>query len=134
MIPPYREIWGDLFSLIINGCVLGFLCADLLEVIQGNRNGVMQGKCRELPLTTMLEQPTDRELVKQGIVVSERCKESAAELNELLDDLWAEAKAELVTRKPAVNERTQGAPAAAKIAEDICAIATELNTQTLLCC
>lgn len=85
-----------------------------------------------LPLTAMLKQPAAQELIKQGMVVSERCKESAAELNELIEDLLAEANAELVTSKSSVTASSHpDAPSSAIVAEDICAIATELNTQTL---
>jgi hypothetical protein len=80
----------------------------------------------------MLKQPATRELIKQGMVVSERCKESAAELNELIEDLWAEANDEMVNSHPsATRSLHRGDGTSAKIAEDICAIATELNTQTL---
>jgi hypothetical protein len=84
-----------------------------------------------LPLTALLQQPAAQEVLKQSMVVSERCKESAAALNELFEDLWAEANAELVNSKPSAVESPQGRPASAKVATDIGAIATELNTQTI---
>jgi hypothetical protein len=84
-----------------------------------------------LPLTALLKQPAAQEVLKQGIVVSERCKESIAELNELFEDLWAEANADLINSKPWVAASNQGRPASAKVAADIGAIATELNAQTV---
>ncbi|MGJ3254063.1 MAG: DUF5132 domain-containing protein [Elainellaceae cyanobacterium] len=50
-----------------------------------------------LPLTAAINQPAVRSAIKEGIAFSERCKEAVAEAGEQIEDLLAEAQAEMDT-------------------------------------
>lgn len=48
-----------------------------------------------LPLAAAINQPAVRSAIKEGIAFSERCKEAVAEAGEQIEDLLAEAQAEM---------------------------------------
>lgn len=85
------------------------------------------------PLNFALQQPAVRDAVKAGLMVSARCQESTAELAEQFEDLMAEARAEMVApwqEDDGQVYRNEGS-GTSRVAEDICAIATDLNHLTL---
>ncbi|MGJ3247114.1 MAG: DUF5132 domain-containing protein [Elainellaceae cyanobacterium] len=48
-----------------------------------------------LPLAAAINQPAVRSAIKEGVAFSERCKEAVAEAGEQIEDLLAEAQAEI---------------------------------------
>jgi hypothetical protein len=85
-----------------------------------------------LPLNIALQQPTVRAALKESLIISEQCRQSATELAEHIDDLMAEANAELIQNRQTTAIDTQDIPISrSTVAEEICAIATHLNSQTL---
>jgi hypothetical protein len=76
-----------------------------------------------LPLSAATEQPLLRELIKQGMVFSERCQEAIATAQERFEDLQAEARDVVQTETPPQGN--------AKLPQELLTIANELNTQTL---
>lgn len=54
-----------------------------------------------LPITAAINQPLVKAAIKEGIALSERCKEALAEAGETFDDLAAEVRAELAEKRQA---------------------------------
>jgi hypothetical protein len=85
-----------------------------------------------LPLASAIKQPTVREVIKQGIVLSEQCQEAMAEIGEHWEDLVAEANAVMAERGSYMREmQPNSCSESAQVTADIWEIATDLNRQTV---
>jgi hypothetical protein len=76
-----------------------------------------------IPLSAATEQPWLREVMKQGMVATERCREAIATAQERFEDLQAEARQVVETDTPPQGN--------ARLSQELTAIANELNAQTL---
>jgi uncharacterized protein YpmS len=51
------------------------------------------------PIAAAIKQPMVQSVIKEGITLSERCKEAIAEVTETIDNLAAEVNSDLIARK-----------------------------------
>jgi hypothetical protein len=64
-----------------------------------------------VPVLASVAKPLAKSAVKSGIILFEKGREAAAELTEVLEDLVAEARAELAAAQPGAGESVGGAMA-----------------------
>lgn len=86
-----------------------------------------------LPVTAGINQPLVKAAIKEGIALSERCKEALAEAGETFDDLAAEVRAELAEKRQAEQSsesvRTWVREGESEAAVEIINVMSTLNEQ-----
>ncbi|OKH29325.1 DUF5132 domain-containing protein [Chroogloeocystis siderophila] len=83
------------------------------------------------PAATLVSHPLTQSVLKESIILAEKVQEKTAQIEEILDDLVAEARAELVTRREAGTSSENSAFKQNKsgASEYIIDVFTEFNAQ-----
>ncbi len=63
-----------------------------------------------IPVVAGMGKPAAKAMIKEGLRLYEKSKESFAEMGEMLEDLVAEAKSELATEEQAQPNHSEGQP------------------------
>jgi hypothetical protein len=92
-------LWDDLRKNAVTGLFIGIGAAVVAPVV--------------VPILTSIAKPLTKTLIKQGFVLYERGKEKLAETKEVLEDLVAEAKAEMDAEMLAASSMAAGGAMAA---------------------